>query len=91
MQTSSCTIYIPAVPVAFSSFPQSYRRVPLAMRDAPEQVCGAAMRVGSTGSARGNLALYRLKLKLSFAKSLTTATLPGFYIIEDGIFIEYQG
>ncbi len=91
MQTeSTTTIYVPAIPVAFSHFPQSYRRVPFAPREKPEAICGTAVRVGSTGQEKGNLALYRLKLKLSFASSLTTATLPGFFTIENGAFVAYH-
>lgn len=81
--------YLPAIHDASPVFEQSLRSVPIVASDAPDSVCGIAYRVGSTGKSRSDLAMYRLKLKVSLA-SLRTATLPGFFVIEDGIFVEYE-
>jgi hypothetical protein len=82
-------IYLPAIHDASPVFEHSLRSVPIIVSDAPDIVCGIAYRIGSTGKSRSDLAMYRLKLKISLA-SLRTATLPGFFVIEDGIFVEYE-
>ena len=58
-------------------------------RDTPDIVCGIAYRIGSTGKSSNDLAMYRLKLKTNLT-SLKTATLAGFFVIEHGIFVEYE-
>jgi len=87
--TSTQQTYLPAISNAPSVFEHSLRSVPIVARDAPDIVCGIAYRVGSTGKSRSDLAMYRLKLKMNFA-GLRTATLPGFFVIENGIFVEYE-
>jgi len=81
--------YIPAIGDASPIFEHSLRIVPIVVRGVPDVVCGIAWRVGSTGKGRGDLAMYRLKLKMHFA-GLRTATLPGFFVIENSIFVEYE-
>jgi len=81
--------YLPALRDASPVFEQSLRSVPIVTSDAPDIVCGIAYRVGSTGKSRVDLAMYRLRLKISHA-SLRTATFPGFFVIKDGIFVEYE-
>lgn len=63
-------------------------RLPLAFQNTPTQVCGMAHRVGYLPVAQGKQALYRLKVHMRFA-SRKTATLPGFYLLEHGAFVEY--
>jgi len=58
------------------------------MRKAPELICGFAQRVGYTGSQDKDLAIYRLKVKPG--KDLSTVTLPGFFVIENGVFLDYE-
>ncbi|HZU68503.1 MAG TPA: hypothetical protein VFA09_14595 [Ktedonobacteraceae bacterium] len=85
--TSAQQTYLPAIRDASPVFEHSLRRIPIVAIDAPDIVCGVAYRIGSTGKSGNDLAMYRLKLKTSFS-SLKTATLPGFFVIENGIFVE---
>jgi hypothetical protein len=87
--TSVQQTYLPAIRDASPLFELSLRSVPMVARDAPDIVCGIAYRIGSTGKSSYDLAIYRLKLKMNLA-SLKTATLPGFFVIENGIFVEYE-
>lgn len=47
-----------------------------------------AQRIGYTGNRDDDLAIYRLKIKPG--ADLPTITLPGFFVIEDGIFKDYE-
>lgn len=87
--TSAQQTYLPAIRDASPVFEHSLRSVPMVDRDAPDIVCGIAYRIGSTGKSSNDLAMYRLKLKMNLA-SLKTATFPGFFVIENGIFVEYE-
>ncbi len=84
------TAYIPVEHDIPSRFRDSLKRVPFTRVDDHSQVYGMALRVGATGSTDNDRALYRLKLKLCFAPSQTTATLPGFFIVENGTFTVYD-
>ena len=78
-------MYVPAsIP-----FEQSQRKVPIALSERPDQVCGVAQRVGRTGTRESDPAIYRLKLKTSLA-SFKSAVLPGFFVLERGVFIPYE-
>ena len=81
--------YLPAIHDAAPVFELSLRSIPIVASEAPDNVCGIAYRVGSTGKSRSDLAMYRLKLKVSIA-GLRATTLPGFFVIEDGVFVEYE-
>jgi len=81
--------YLPAIDDASPVFELSLRSIPIVSTEAPDTVCGIAYRVGSTGKSRSDLAMYRLKLKVSIV-GLRAATLPGFFVIEDGVFVEYE-
>lgn len=78
--------YIPAIAIQHATLKHSWNKVPVATIAAPEQVCGEARRIGYTGKLDSDSALYRLKIK----QGLPTVTLPGLYIIENGIFQEYE-
>ncbi len=81
--------YIPAVAMTTcSGLKQSCCRIPVATTAAPDRVCGEARRIGYTGILDSDLPLYRLKIKVG--NGLLTVTLPGFYIIEGGVFVEYE-
>src|SRR5579883_261441 len=81
-------IYIPAVAIARATFKHSWNKLPVATVAAPDHVCGEARRIGYTGKQEGDLALYRLKVKVG--KGLPTMTLPSLYIIENGLFVDYE-
>ena len=59
----------------------------VAFADEPERVCGFAHRVGYTGKMATDLVIYRLKIRTENSR---TVTLPSFYIVEGGIFVEYE-
>ena len=67
-------------------FEQSQRKVPLATRERPDQICGFAQRVGRAGTRESDPPIYRLKLKTSPA-SWKTTVLPGFFVLEQGVFL----
>ena len=81
-------VYIPAMSIGSATFRHSLSKVDVAIRKTPELICGFAQRVGYTGSKDKDLAIYRLKVKAG--KDLHTVTLPGFFVIENGIFLEYE-
>ncbi len=84
---SSQQTYIPAVTISSATFKHSWGKVPVATTGAPEHVCGEARRVGYTGKTETDFALYRLKIKSS--NGIPTVTLPSFYVIKGGFFVEY--
>ena len=67
-------------------FEQSQRRVPLATRERPDQICGVALRVGRAGTSERDPPIYRLKLKVSLL-SFKSSVLPGYFVLERGVFI----
>lgn len=77
------------IPAYTDVLPESMRRLPIVTQVVPDQICGVAHRVGWVGEGSGRQAIYRLKLSLRFA-SYGTATLPGFYILENDIFVEHR-
>ena len=81
-------IYIPVITLNNATFRYSLSKVQVAKLQAPEQVCGIAQRVGYTGSQDKDLAVYRLKVKSG--NNLPTITLPGFFVIENGVFVDYE-
>jgi len=87
-QTTIENVYIPATSIGSATFRHSLSKVQVAIRKAPELICGFAQRVGYTGSQDKDLAIYRLKIKPG--KDLSTVTLPGFFVIENGVFLEYE-
>ncbi len=80
--------YIPAIAIKRATLKHSWNKVPVATVAAPDLVCGEARRIGYAGKLDTDLALYRLKIKQG--KDVPTVTLPGLYIIEDGIFQDYE-
>lgn len=91
MLTKPVTVsYISALQDTPTRFRDSLKKVPFTRSDASNQVYGVAVRVGATGNMGDDRALYRLKLKMSFAHSQTTATLPGFFLLENNVFVPYD-
>ena len=70
-------------------FEQTQRKVPFAIRERPDQICGVAQRVGRVGPRESDPPIYRLKLKTSMAR-FKTAVLTGFFVLERGVFIPYE-
>ena len=80
--------YISAVAIDRITLKLSLYRLQVATVDAPDQVCGVAQRVGYTGRQDNDLAVYRLKIKAG--NDLPVITLPGFFVLEQGIFVDYE-
>ena len=88
MSLSDQHTYIPSVAIIRATLKYSSNKLPVSTLSNPEQICGEARRIGYTGKLDSDLALYRLKIKMG--KEYPTLTLPGLYIIEDGIFQDYE-
>ncbi len=84
-QTQSQQVYIPAY---VDVLPEATRRSPIVAQETADQICGVALRVGWIGKGGNRRAIYRLKLRMNHAR-YGTATLPGFFVIEDNVFVEY--
>ena len=80
--------YIPTVAISHVTLKHTLYRLPIATRNAPDHICGIAMRVGYTGTQEHDLTMYRLKVKTG--KHLPVMTLPGFFVLEQGIFVDYE-
>ena len=80
-------IYIPLVAIERATQKHSWSRLPVAVASKPDHACGEARRIGYTGREEHDLALYRLKIKPG---GLPTMTLPGIYIIDEGMFQDYE-
>jgi hypothetical protein len=80
--------YFPVAAITTATLRYSLRRLEIALLHAPEQVCGSAQRVGYTGNQLQDLAIYRLKVK--GGDDCSPVTMPGFYVIENGVFVEYE-
>ena len=81
-------MYVPSVGIMRATLRFSANRLPISPLNDPDQICGEARRIGYTGTHDYDLALYRLKIRLGQGRP--TVTLPGLYIIEEGIFQEYE-
>lgn len=64
------------------------RKLSIALEETPNHISGQALRVGYTGSLLTDLALYRLKIKAT--SELPATTLPGFFVLEHGLFRVYE-
>lgn len=80
--------YAPAVLIHHLTVRHSLSRVPVTMKGGPDHICGTAQRVGYTGKQDHDLAIYRLKIKPG--PKFSTITLPGFFVIENGVFVDYE-
>ncbi len=86
--TENENVYVPLVTILGATYRHSLSRIQIAAMNAPEQHCGIAQRVGYTGSRDNDFAMYRLKVRSRNNRS--TITLPGFYILKDNTFIDYE-
>jgi hypothetical protein len=81
-------VYIPLFAMLDATFKHSLSKIQVVAEHAPDHICGTAQRVGYTGSHENDLAMYRLKVRSGNQRS--TITLPGFFVIKNGIFIDYE-
>lgn len=88
LQAPTQLTYRPAVAITQVTLRHSLQKIPVVVPGEPERICGVAQRVGYTGNRDEDLAIYRLKIKAN--EDLPTITLPGFFVIEDGIFKDYE-
>ncbi len=79
--------YIPAISVTQITVRHTMGRVPVAMEDKPECVCGVARRIGYTGTNGNDLAIYRLKVKENVNDNATT--LSTLFVVDGGLFVDY--
>jgi hypothetical protein len=87
-QATDQLTYIPAVAVTQVTLRHSLQKIPVAIPGQPDRICGMAQRIGYTGNSDDDLAIYRLKIKAG--EALPTITLPGFFVIDGGIFKDYE-
>jgi len=80
--------YLPVVVPLPGTVKHSAKKLSIATIAAPQQVCGIAQRVGYTGTRETDLALYRLKVRTG--SDLAANMLPGFFVLENGIFHTYE-
>jgi hypothetical protein len=64
------------------------RKLSIALVEMPERICGQAFRVGYAGRLSTDLAIYRLKVKSR--PELHAVTLSGLFVLEHGLFHEYE-
>ena len=79
-------IYRPAVALMRATFKHSLASIPLVKADVPETICGRARRIGYCGTQKENFALYRLKIHNQSRNGKVTATLPGLFVLDEGVF-----
>ena len=80
--------YIPAIAITRITARHTMGRIPIALADKPECVCGMARRVGYTGTCDSDLAIYRLKVKEHMNANATM--LPTLFVVDEGLFIDYN-
>ncbi len=80
--------YIPTVAITKITARHTMGRIPIALADNPNCVCGMARRVGYTGTGDCDLAIYRLKVK-AHANS-NAMMLPTLFVVDEGLFVDYD-
>lgn len=86
-QTPANPRYLPAMIPMNGTVGHSARTVAIATVEAPDLVCGRALRVGYAGKRETDFALYRLRVKSH--PDLAAITLPGLFVLENRLFHEY--
>ena len=76
------------VAISTGTVASSKRKLSVALNEDSEHICGQALRIGYTGSLPTDLALYRLKVKSRSA--FPSVTLLGLFVLQHGIFHEYE-
>lgn len=80
--------YVPATVEAPDGFKRLKSSIPLALEETPNSICGLARRVGWTDEEGVEEAIYRLKLPVRLLGA-SNATIPGFFVLKDGVFVEF--
>jgi hypothetical protein len=83
-QGISTAVYMPHT----SSRASPLRHLSIATVTEPEHICGVAERIGYTGKDTQALPMYRLKV-IEEGRS-DRLMLPFFFVLEKGIFVEYE-
>ena len=81
-------VFVPTPPVQRITTRQTLGRLQVAPLKQPEAVCGVARRTGYTGKGNEDLATYRLKIKREGSREFMT--LPSIFVVENGIFLDYE-
>jgi hypothetical protein len=81
-------IFVPAPPIQRITSKQTMGKVQVAPLKQPDTICGIARRVGYTGKGNEDLATYRLKIKTERSKMFVT--LPSVFVVENGVFLDYE-
>ncbi len=81
-------IFVPLVPTRSITIKYTLGKLLITSLNKPGEVCGVARRVGYTGKHSDDLATYRLKIRVAGMKTFTT--LPSVFVVDDGIFIDYE-
>lgn len=81
-------MYIPFVAITRITAQHTMGRVPIALADRPECVCGIARRIGYTGTHESDLAIYRLKVKEH--SNANAMMLPTLFVVDEGLFVDYD-
>lgn len=81
-------IFVPTPPIQSITTKHTMGKIQVAPLKQPETICGIAHRVGYTGKGNEDLAIYRLKIKTDHSKIFIT--LPSIFVVENGVFIDYN-
>jgi hypothetical protein len=81
-------VYAPAVGITRITAKHAMGKVFVTSTEAPDRICGIARRIGYTGKQDNDLAIYRLKVKVE--SSSQVVTLPKLFVVDGGIFVEYE-
>ena len=88
VETGTQQIFVPAPPIQRITIRETLGRIQVASLKQPGYVCGVARRTGYTGKGNEDLATYRLKIKVEGSKAFMT--LPSIFVVENGIFLDYE-
>ena len=80
--------YTPAIHLPEATGRYSLSKVPVTLPLDREFIYGTAIRVGYTGKQLDDLAMYRLKVRRN--RDLPVVTLNGFFVLQSGVFIDYE-
>lgn len=81
-------MYTPAVGITRITAKHAMGKVFVTSTDAPDRICGIARRIGYTGKQDNDLAIYRLKVRSD--PSAPVVTLPKLFVVDGGIFVDYE-
>ena len=81
-------MYRPIVAIPQITALHTMGRIPIALVDKPDCVCGMARRVGYTGTHDNDLAIYRLKVREH--ENANAVMLPTLFVVDEGLFVDYD-